>query len=191
MGKILNNLENCCVVIQEFYAILGKDLKTVVGSSETIDSVTNRVKEQVSKLENFEHDVYSDEYVNLWEAAYSQFQETVVNLETETASIIDHTFTSRLSSSEGAFDLLAKFKNVKTRKKIENCFQDKYSFVMKRYNLELDGMEKLFEMNKKCPPIPKNMPPTSGSICWARSIITRIKSPIDKFKTKPEILTKG
>lgn len=34
------------------------------------------------------------------------------------------------------------------------------------------------------------MPPTSGSICWARSIITRIKSPIDKFKTKPEILTK-
>jgi Dynein heavy chain, N-terminal region 1 len=34
------------------------------------------------------------------------------------------------------------------------------------------------------------MPPKSGSIAWARSIITRIKTPIDKFKTRAEILTK-
>jgi hypothetical protein len=34
------------------------------------------------------------------------------------------------------------------------------------------------------------MPPDSGSIAWARSIITRIKTPIDKFKTRAEILHK-
>ena len=51
-------------------------------------------------------------------------------------------------------------------------------------------MEALFEENKDNPPIPKNMPPNSGSICWARSIITRVKTPIDKFKTKPQHLTK-
>lgn len=51
-------------------------------------------------------------------------------------------------------------------------------------------MEQLFEENKHKPPIPKNMPPSSGSIAWARSIITRIKTPIDKFKLKQEILTK-
>ena len=33
------------------------------------------------------------------------------------------------------------------------------------------------------------MPEKSGSIVWARSIITRIKGPIDKFKQKPDILT--
>lgn len=33
------------------------------------------------------------------------------------------------------------------------------------------------------------MPPNSGGIAWARSIITRVKSPIDKFKTKAAILT--
>jgi len=49
-------------------------------------------------------------------------------------------------------------------------------------------MDKLFRDNETNPPIPKNMPPKSGSIAWARSIITRIKNPIDKFKTKPEIL---
>jgi len=50
-------------------------------------------------------------------------------------------------------------------------------------------MDALFEENKDNPPIPKNMPPNSGAIAWARSIITRVKQPIDKFKTKPEILT--
>lgn len=33
------------------------------------------------------------------------------------------------------------------------------------------------------------MPEKSGSIAWARSIIKRIKAPIDMFKEKPQILT--
>lgn len=60
--------------------------------------------------------------------------------------------------------------------------------MLVRYKLELQTMDKLFRDNETNPPIPKNMPPKSGSIAWARSIITRIKNPIDKFKTKPEIL---
>ena len=53
-------------MIQEFYAILGKDLKTVVGQADIIDSITTRVREQVNKLENFEHDVYASEYELTW-----------------------------------------------------------------------------------------------------------------------------
>jgi dynein heavy chain len=33
------------------------------------------------------------------------------------------------------------------------------------------------------------MPPSSGAITWARSIITRVKTPIEKFKSKPAMLT--
>jgi len=50
-------------------------------------------------------------------------------------------------------------------------------------------MKMIYEKNRHDPPWPKNMPETSGKIAWARSIISRIKAPIDKFKTKPEILT--
>lgn len=50
-------------------------------------------------------------------------------------------------------------------------------------------MTKLFEENQDNPPIPKNMPPNAGAIVWARSIITRVKTPIDKFKVKSKILT--
>ena len=61
--------------------------------------------------------------------------------------------------------------------------------MLGQYKSEIDQMDVLFDENQLNPPIPKNMPPNSGSIAWARSIITRVRTPIDKFKTKPTILT--
>ena len=61
--------------------------------------------------------------------------------------------------------------------------------MLGQYKSEIDQMDALFDENQLNPPIPKNMPPNSGSIAWARSIITRVRTPIDKFKTKPTILT--
>jgi len=134
--------------------------------------------------------VYSSEYEMQWKSCNKGFDDQIRNIEDETVTMISNTFKSKLSSAEGAFDLLAKFKNVKTRPKIEAEFSNKYDNVLGRYNDEIREMEKLYFKYQKHPPIPKNMPPTSGSIAWARSVITRIKSPIDKFKTKPDILTK-
>ena len=69
-----------------------------------------------------------------------------------------------------------------TRPRIREEFEQKYADVLEQYRSELYKMEKLFEENKHSPPIPKNMPPDSGAIAWARSIITRVKTPIELFK---------
>ena len=69
------------------------------------------------------------------------------------------------------------------------CLAGKFKEVLSRYAEELEEMKRIYEQNRNEPPWPKNMPETSGKIAWARSIIARIKAPIDKFKTKPEILT--
>jgi len=103
--------------------------------------------------------------------------------------MIDTTFEEKLTSSVGAFDLLNNFNNIETRAGIQETLSRKFENVLERYAKELDEMEKMFTENEKNPPIPKNMPLNSGKIAWARSIITRIKTPIDKFKTKQEILT--
>ena len=179
-----------CIVLQEFFAILGNDLKAVTGSSESIDQVTDRVKEQVRKLETFQNDVFNPEYYTEWKTTFQTFQSQIDLIEVDTVALINNTFKTKLNSSEGAFELLSKFKNVKTRQKIEDELSGKFKNVLERYQQELISMETLFKENQHKPPIPKNMPPNSGSIAWARSIITRIKTPIDKFKTKPDILTK-
>jgi hypothetical protein len=43
-------------------------------------------------------------------------------------------------------------------------------------------MRDIFEKNKANPPISKNMPEKAGCIAWARSLMGRVKAPIDKFK---------
>jgi dynein heavy chain len=102
--------------------------------------------------------------------------------------LIENTFSKQLNSSESAFDLLSKFQNVRTRDTIKQLLKEKYDDVLKRYEVELQEMEELFEAGKKNPPISKNMPMQAGQIAWARSIMGRIKAPIKKFKTKSDQL---
>lgn len=189
MKTILEDLKEACIILKEFQAILGPDLKAVTGSSTQIDAVYDDVVEQTRKLENFVNDVFNHEYLQEWHATFNAFKQAVETIDGKTSTLIIDTFKSNLSSSQGAFDLLSKFKNVKTRKRIEDVLSQKYQDVLVRYGKELKDIEKLFQENHKNPPIPKNMPPNSGSIAWARSLITRIKTPIDKFKTKADILT--
>ena len=84
--------------------------------------------------------------------------------------------------------MLANFQNVKTREKIKEMLDLKYEDVLKKYQAELDEMRELFDKNKENPPISKNMPEKAGKIAWARSIMGRIKAPIEKFKTKSDKL---
>jgi hypothetical protein len=51
--------------------------------------------------------------------------------------LITATFKEKLNSSEGAFELLSKFKNVKTRPRIEEELSGKYKNVLVRYKHEL------------------------------------------------------
>ena len=117
------------------------------------------------------------------------FDNNIENIEQTTVQLINNTFKEKLNSSVGAFDLLDNFKNIDTREKIKQELDNKYEDVLLRYQTELTEMNELFNKYHMNPPIPKNMPEKSGSIAWARSIITRIKGPIDKFKQKPDILT--
>lgn len=190
MQKVLQHFEQACKMQQEFFAILGNDLKAVTGSSDQINNFSDRVKEQVRKLETFQYDVFNPEHVADWNNTFKNFNENITALETETTSLINSTFKEKLTSSDGAFELLSKFKNVETRPAIQEELSGKYKNVLEQYLKELKSMEDLFNANKEKPPIPKNMPYNSGSIAWARSIITRIKTPIDKFKSKHDILTK-
>lgn len=190
MIAVLNDFQNACTMQKEFYAILGNDLKAVTGSSDQINTFTDRVKDQVRKLETFQHDVFNPDHLSEWSQCFANFKHQIEQLENETVSLIQKTFQEKLTSSDGAFELLSKFKNVDTRPKIQEELSNKYRNVLDQYIKELKIMEDIFNANKERPPIPKNMPFNSGSIAWSRSIITRIKTPIDKFKSKHDILTK-
>jgi len=64
MIKIMQDIKQACIVLKEFFAILGPDLKAVTGSSDAIDGVTEKVKDQVKKLEACVTDVFNPENAN-------------------------------------------------------------------------------------------------------------------------------
>ena len=190
MKNILDDIKKACKVLREFYTLLGNDLKAVTGSSEQIDSVFDKVREYVGKLESFPNDVFKEEYKDAWVALFQGFEHNIETIENETISLIDMTFRDKLKSAEGAFDLLQKFKNIMTRPRIEEKMKNKYDDVLNQYDKELDNMRELFEKGMKNTPISKNRPPKAGKICWARSIMGRIRAPIFKFKTYENLLQK-
>jgi len=98
--------------------------------------------------------------------------------------LLHTTFKDKLTSSEGAFDLLDNFQHIKTRAKIKSMLENQYEAVLLQYQSELADMKELFLTQKDNPPIARNMPENAGKIAWARSITGRIEAPIEKFKTK-------
>ena len=74
----------------------------------------------------------------------ARFIETVLQIENKTKKFIDGSF-NHLRSAEGAFDLLQKFKNLKSRDSINKQMMDKFSDVLKRYSIELQRTKEIFE----------------------------------------------
>jgi dynein heavy chain len=164
MKTVLEDLEQACIIIQEFYAILGPDLKAVTGNAEQIDAENEKVKDQVRKLEAFPRDVFSDKQENQlkWKTLFQDFNNSIKSIDQQVVNLIEKTFSEQLNSSEGAFNLLSKFQNVKTRDAIKVLLNDMYDDVLRRYELELKVMDKLFAEGRASPPISKNMPPKAG-----------------------------
>lgn len=188
MRAVLENLKTACQILKDFLAILGPDLKAVTGDADQIDTLMEKVKASTDPIVNFPNDVFDKSRENHWKTVFDDFKKSTETWEESTCNLIDLTFSHKLNSSEGAFDLLHNFKVIQTRESIERRLRGKYEAVIKRYGIELDEMGELFSRHKDNPPISKNMPPTAGKIAWARSIMNRIKAPIFKFKTKDGLL---
>jgi len=126
MRNVLEDLEQACIIIQEFYAILGPDLKAVTGNAEQIDAENEKVKDQVRKLEAFPRDVFSDKQENQlkWKTLFQDFNNSIKSIDQQVVHLIEKTFSEQLNSSEGAFNLLSKFQNVKTRDAIRVLLND-------------------------------------------------------------------
>lgn len=119
MKSILEDMRQVCTTLKEFYSLLGPDLKAVTGDADSIDEQKNKIVTEVAKLESFVYDVFAPEHHEEWKELYKAFEDAMRQSDSSCVHLIDSSF-NKLKSSEGAFDLLNKFKNIKTRKAIED-----------------------------------------------------------------------
>lgn len=199
MIHVLKDLSYMADVLKKFLVFLGPNLKAVTGNSEGIDLLVGEVKKLIIPFEKSDMNFFNKSHMHHWTNLISKFKQEKKVIEENTIKLIHDTFKDLfLRSSEGAFELLQKFKNVATLDDIQDNLQKKYSEVLKRYTKEVENNQRLFEKGKELlkvgqerAVINKNKPPVAGSISWARSIFHRIKRPMMKFLTKEESLNKG
>lgn len=74
MKNILDDIFKACKYLQEFFTILGNDLKAITGSGQAIDHVKEEVIDYISKLEGFHYDVFNEEYSDPWKTQFEAFE---------------------------------------------------------------------------------------------------------------------
>ncbi|XP_052801261.1 dynein axonemal heavy chain 10-like isoform X3 [Mya arenaria] len=187
MSNICQDLYNVAQILEEFYNIFGPELKAVTGDPKRIEDVLVRVDALVVPLEDVGFDPFSTRHASSWKSVMDQFNREVISIENEAKQFIDESFQS-LRSAEGAFNLLLKFKHIRSREAINNQMMQKFRDILVQYQKEVEIMDDLFQKQKDDPPLNKNHPPIAGSIFWERSLFHRIKHVIIRFQSMEDMM---
>uniref|UniRef100_A0A8D3BG74 AAA+ ATPase domain-containing protein n=1 Tax=Scophthalmus maximus TaxID=52904 RepID=A0A8D3BG74_SCOMX len=185
MASICQDLCSVLQILEEFYDIFGPELKGVTGDLKHIDEMLCRVDSLVLPIEEVNFDPFNICKKSSWKTIMQDLNTTVETIDSEAISLIDQSFKT-LRSSAAAFDVLLKFKHMRSREAISNHLMRKFNHILALYCKEVDIINELFKANKDNPPL--NKPPVAGSIKWARSLLYRIKHTILPFLDLPEML---
>ncbi|XP_044053526.1 dynein axonemal heavy chain 10 isoform X1 [Siniperca chuatsi] len=187
MASVCQDLYNVLQILEEFYNIFGPELKGVTGDPKHIDEVLCRVDNLVLPIEDVSFNPFNICKMSSWKMIMQDFDTTVQAVEGEAINFIDQSFKT-LRSSAAAFDMLLKFKHIRSREAVNNHLMRKFNDILTQYCKEVDSINEIFEANKEKPPLNKYEPPVAGSIGWVRSLFHRIKHTILPFLKEPEML---
>uniref|UniRef100_A0A8C0ZLW2 AAA+ ATPase domain-containing protein n=1 Tax=Castor canadensis TaxID=51338 RepID=A0A8C0ZLW2_CASCN len=167
MASICQDLYDILQVLEEFYNIF-------------VDSL-------VTPMESLSFDPFCITSSQYWKYVMDDFKIEVLVIEKEAKNFIDESFKT-LRSAEAAFDMLLKFKHIRSREAINRQMMMKFNDILAQYCKEIDIVNKIFVQNLESPLLYKNHPPVAGAIYWERSLFYRIKHTILRFQEVEEIL---
>ncbi|XP_053327864.1 dynein axonemal heavy chain 10 [Spea bombifrons] len=188
LSGICQDLFNILQVLEEFYNIFGPELKAVTGDPKRIDDVLSRVDGLIKPMETLNFDPFNIKNTQQWRLVMEDFKNEVLAIEGEAINFIDESFKT-LRSAEAAFDMLLKFKHIRSRDAINKQMMMKFNDILDQYCKEVDIVNKLFIKHQDNPPLYKNHPPVAGAIYWERSLFHRIKRTIIRFLEMEEMLS--
>ncbi|OCT76243.1 hypothetical protein XELAEV_180314425mg, partial [Xenopus laevis] len=150
---------------------------------EGVEKISIRYQTIVTNTKSKSYDVL-DHRKQEFDKDYVEFKNQIEGLYQSLQTFVDSWFEKPLTT-EQMVNLLMKFERI-GEDHID--FGDKYMIVLQRYNRDLDMVRKLYQKQKDNPPTPRNVPPITGKIMWARQLFRKIDQPMKFLKTKPELL---
>ncbi|KAJ3602265.1 hypothetical protein NHX12_030024 [Muraenolepis orangiensis] len=184
MASICQDLDYVLQTLEEFSNIFGPELKAVTGDPKRIDDVLRRVGRLAVPIQEVTFLPFSILNRSSWNVIMQDFNTKA--FEEEAISFIDQSF-KKLRSATAAFEMLLKFKHIRSREALNNQMMKKFNDILAQYCKEVDMISENFDAHKELPPL-NNQPPVAGAISWERLLFRRIKSPILCFQEMGEML---
>ncbi|KAL0979348.1 hypothetical protein UPYG_G00183960 [Umbra pygmaea] len=187
MASVCQDLYEILQTLQEFYNIFGPELKAVTGDPKRIDDVLRWVDSLVLPIEELSFDPFNIRRIGNWKMVMQDFKTKVQAIEAEAINFINQSFKT-LRSASAAFDMLLKFKHIRSREAINNELMKRFNDILAQYCKEVDIINEIFVRCMDNPPLNKNQPPVAGAIYWERSLFHRIKHTIIRFQEVTDLL---
>ncbi|EKX52600.1 hypothetical protein GUITHDRAFT_157080 [Guillardia theta CCMP2712] len=179
---ILQDLQLVSDTIDQFIVFFGPQLKKVIGDSQSIDKMLERVNAMLTPYLHVEFEIFDPAHKARWDTLTKNFSAEVQDIEDETSKLINSSF-AELRSTEGALQLLLHFKSIRSRKAITAVVEDKLSEILVQFSREVTQVHETFKANCDHPPVPKNQPPVSGAIMWSKGLFIRVKKTMLQFQS--------
>ncbi|XP_029442962.1 dynein heavy chain 5, axonemal-like [Rhinatrema bivittatum] len=151
--------------------------------TEGIEKLSIRYQTIVTNTKSKTYDILNHRKQE-FDKDYLEFKKQIEGLYQLLQAFVDSWFAKPLTT-EQILGLLMKFERVG---KDHLDFTEKYMMVLHRYSRDLDLVRKLYQKQKENPPAPRNVPPITGKIMWARQLFRKIDQPMKFLKTRPEVL---
>ncbi|XP_077377243.1 dynein axonemal heavy chain 10-like [Festucalex cinctus] len=187
MASICQDLYNVLQNLDEYFNIFSPELKSVTLDPKRFDEMLAKVENLILPFEEATFDPFNICKMSSWKIIMQNFSSSVYAIEREVITFIDKSFKS-LRSSNAAFGMLVKYKNIHTRPAINNHLKKKTNDLLAQYCKEVDSVNEIFEENKNKPKINKNEPPVAGSIRWTHTLFHHVKEGMLPLLTMPDLL---
>ncbi|KAF7256044.1 hypothetical protein EG68_05470 [Paragonimus skrjabini miyazakii] len=189
MKRILTDIFDMAKCANEFYHMFGPELKNITGDNKTLSEVLRLVDQLFTAMKSQDLPCpFLSKNEKAWLKVKSEFEDNASMIDAKAKNFINDYF-AHIRGPTSAFDLLEKFKSVKARAAITCLLKDKYRDVLRSYGNELVKVDLKFKESKDAPAVAHYIPPTAGSISWARLILSTVKASILRFlHSQPDIL---
>mmetsp|Transcript_5388 Transcript_5388/g.12712 ORF Transcript_5388/g.12712 Transcript_5388/m.12712 type:complete len:4322 (-) Transcript_5388:507-13472(-) len=171
--KRLNKLIDMFTTIHQFSTL--KQHTHIDGLNEMIKNL----EEIIYAVERKQYDLL-DFFRNQFDRDFLEFNVNIHELENKLQGFVDSRF-EHITSTEHAMSLLQQFHAILQRDSLRHDLDSKYLVIFQNYAHDLEAVQHLYEKHKYAPPVPRNAPPVTGNIMWARQLLRRIESPMLKF----------
>lgn len=184
MCNILEDLIEMIGIILEFHPRVFR----MLGNDDTIKMVIIQIQKLFDTLISVPFDIFHPSFNDDWVLTKKRFNACVEKIENATEVSIKHIFR-QLLSSEKAFDLANKMRNMIARESIRQIVNERYIDILNQYERELDQLSLFFTANKKDIPTCMKYQKSVGLAAWAHQLYLRAKRSILLLRQQDDMIS--